>query len=66
MNRRIVIALATAALTLSATAGLAQDKPSNPPMHMHKSEMNHRKDADVSQEFKSEATQLRGEAREVL
>ena len=63
MNRRTVIALTTAALMLSGTVGLAQDdKQSTPPMHMHKSEMNHRKDTDVSKEFKSEATQLREQA----
>ena len=63
MNRRIVIAAAAGILALSGTASLAQDeKQGNPPMHMHKSEMNHRKDTDVSGEFKSEATQLREKA----
>jgi hypothetical protein len=33
-----------------------------PPMHMHKSEMDHRKDVEVATEYKSEATQLREKA----
>jgi hypothetical protein len=31
-------------------------------MHMHKSEMDHRKDVEVATEYKSEATQLREKA----
>ena len=63
MNRRTVIALASAVLALSGAAALAQDeKPGTPPMHMHKSEMSHRSDADISGEFKSEATRLHEQA----
>jgi uncharacterized protein (DUF885 family) len=32
------------------------------PMHMHKSEMDHRKDVEVAAEYKTEATQLREKA----
>jgi hypothetical protein len=60
MNRRIVIALATATLLLGGTVSFAQeDKQAKPPMHMHKSEMDHRTDKEVATEYKSEATQLR-------
>lgn len=63
MNRRNVIALATAAMLLGGTAALAQEpSEGKPPMHMHKSEMNHRSDKDVATEYKSEAAQLREKA----
>jgi 6-phosphogluconolactonase/glucosamine-6-phosphate isomerase/deaminase len=63
MNRRIVIALATGAMVLGTTASFAEDKnESKPPMHMHKSEMDHRSDKDVATEYKSEAMQLREQA----
>lgn len=59
MNRRIVIALATAVTLFGGTASFAQEqKESKPPMHMHKSEMDHRSDKEVATEYKSEATQL--------
>lgn len=63
MNRRIVIALATGAMLLGGTATFAQEPTeSKPPMHMHKSEMDHRSDKEVATEYKSEATQLREKA----
>ena len=63
MNRRIVIALATGALLLGGTAAFAQGpEESKPPMHMHKSEMDHRNDKEVATEYKSEASQLREKA----
>ena len=63
MNRRIVIALATGAMLLGATAVLAQEpSESKPPMHMHKSQMDHRSDKEVATEYKSEAAQLREKA----
>lgn len=63
MNGRIVITLATAALLLGGTASFAQaQNESKPPMHMHKSEMDHRSDKDAATEYKSEATQLREKA----
>ena len=58
MDRRIVIALATGAMLLSTA--FAQEQPqSKPPMHMHKSQMDHRSDKQMATEYKSEATQLR-------
>lgn len=63
MNRRIVIALATGAMLLGGPATFAQEqKESKPPMHMHKSEMDHRSDKDVATEYKGEAAQLREKA----
>lgn len=63
MNRRIVIALASGAVLLGGSAGFAQeDKQAKPPMHMHKSDMDHRTDKEVATEYKSEATQLREKA----
>jgi hypothetical protein len=59
MNRRIVIALAAGAMLLGGTATFAQEqKESKPPMHMHKSEMQHRSDKEVATEYKSDAAQL--------
>ena len=63
MNRRIVIAFATGAMLLGGTVTFAQEQTdSKPPMHMHKSEMDHRSDKEVATEYKSEATQLREKA----
>ena len=63
MNRRIAIALATDAMLLGGAGSLAQEEKQNkPPMHMHKSNMDHRSDKEVATEFKSEATQLREQA----
>lgn len=63
MNRQIVIAFAAGAMLLGGTATFAQQQTdSNPPMHMHKSDMDHRSDKEVATEYKSEATQLREKA----
>ena len=63
MNRRMVIGLATSAIVLAAGAAFAQDpKESKPPMHMHKSQMDHRSDKEVATEYKSEAQQLHEKA----
>lgn len=63
MNRRVVIVLATGAMLLGGTATFAQEqKESKPPMHMHKSEMDHRSDKEVATGYKGEAAQLREKA----
>lgn len=63
MNRRIAIALATSAMLLGGTATFAQEpREGKPPMHMHKSEMDHRSDKEIATEYKSEAAQLREKA----
>jgi hypothetical protein len=62
MNRHLGIfaSLTAAALLASAPAAFAEDQ--KPPMHMHKSEMDHRPDKDVATEYRSEAQQLRDKA----
>jgi hypothetical protein len=62
MNRRLGIlsSLTAAAFLVSAPAVFAEDQ--KPPMHMHKSDMDHRPDKEVATEYKSEAEQLRGKA----
>jgi hypothetical protein len=63
MNRRILISLAAgAALFGGASAFPQDDNKTKPPMHMHKSNMNHGSDEEVAVEFKSEAEQLRERA----
>jgi len=63
MNRRIAIALATTAMLLGGTATFADgQKEAKPPMHMHKSTMDHRSDKEVATEYKDEASQLRAQA----
>lgn len=63
MTRRIVIALATAAMLFAGTGALAQEqKEDKPPMHMHKSQMDHRTDKEVATEYTGEAAQLREKA----
>ena len=64
MNRRsTTLILLSAALLAVGSVGLAAEEPSKPPMHMHKSDMNHNKpDKDVAAEFKSEAAQLQEKA----
>lgn len=63
MNRPILIALAAGTALLSTpvvfAAGQSDEKP---PMHMHKSEMDHRSDKEVAKEYTSEAAQLREKA----
>jgi hypothetical protein len=41
MNRRKVIALATGVMLLAGTVSFAEEQKDKPPMHMHKSEMDH-------------------------
>jgi hypothetical protein len=57
MNRRsnILLGLSAIALMASSPPSLAEE-PTKPPMHMHKSEMDHRPDKDIAAEYKSEAT----------
>lgn len=59
MKRRIVIAMMAGSM-LFGTATFADD--AKPPMHMHKSEMDHRSDKEVATEYKDEATHLRAKA----
>lgn len=60
MNRRFNILLGLSAMALVASSPLSlAEEPTKPPMHMHKSEMDHRPDKDVAAEYKSEATLLR-------
>jgi len=63
MNRRFPALVCTSALAIFAagSASFAAEE-AKPPMHMHKSEMDHRKDPEVAAEYKSEATQLREKA----
>ena len=62
MNRRLGIlsSLIAAACVVATPAVFAQEQ--KPPMHMHKSEMDHRPDKEVATEYKSEAEQLRAKA----
>lgn len=60
MKHPILIALA-ANTVLLGTVTFA-DGDAKPPMHMHKSDMDHRSDKDVAVEYKDEATQLREKA----
>ena len=63
MNRRIAACVCASALAVFAAGSTSfAAEETNPPMHMHKSEMDHRKDVDVAIEYKSEATQLREKA----
>jgi hypothetical protein len=63
MNRRIgtLIGLGAAAFVMAAPLSFAQEQP-KPPMHMHKSEMDHRPDKDVATEYKTEASELHAKA----
>jgi hypothetical protein len=64
MNSRIGALVALSAVALLAAGSLSfAAEDSKPPMHMHKSEMDHsKKDSEVAAEYKSEATQLREKA----
>jgi hypothetical protein len=62
MNRRLGALACLSAVTLFAVGPLTLAQESKPPMHMHKSEMDHRPDKEVATEYKSEATQLREKA----
>jgi hypothetical protein len=63
MNRRfsVLVGLSAVALLAAGSVSFAAEE-TKPPMHMHKSEMDHRKDSEVAAEYKSEATQLREKA----
>jgi hypothetical protein len=63
MNRRFsaLVGLCAVAALTAGSLSFAAEEP-KPPMHMHKSDMNHAKDSDVAVEYKSEATQLREKA----
>lgn len=64
MNSRIgaLVGLSAVALLAAGSLSFAAEE-SKPPMHMHKSEMDHsKKDSEVAAEYKSEATQLREKA----
>lgn len=56
-----LVGLSAVALLATSPLSVAQEQ-TKPPMHMHKSEMNHRPDKEVAAEYKSEATQLREKA----
>ena len=61
-SRTFAIAAITS-LCLLGDAAYAAEENSKPPMHMHKSEMNHNKpDKDVAAHYKDEATVLRDKA----
>ena len=60
MKHQILIAMVAGSMLLG-TAAFA-DNDAKPPMHMHKSEMDHRSDKEVATEYKQEATQLREKA----
>jgi len=64
MNHRFHALIGLSAATLLAASSLSfAAEEATPPMHMHKSEMNHdKKDVEVAAEYKSEATQLRENA----
>ena len=60
MNRRFNLMLGLSVIALVAASPLSlAEEPTKPPMHMHKSEMDHRPDKDVAVEYKSEAALLR-------
>jgi hypothetical protein len=62
MNRRLgILSSLTAAAFLAATPAVFAEEQ-KPPMHMHKSEMDHRADKDVAAEYRTEAEQLRAKA----
>lgn len=63
MNARInaLLGLSAAALFASSPLGLAKE-PATPPMHMHKSDMDHRPDKEAAAEYKTEAAKLREQA----
>lgn len=65
MNRSLtaLIGLSTALLLAAGSPSFAAEPQDKPPMHMHKSEMNHDKpDKEIAAEYKSEASQLREKA----
>ena len=65
MNRsRMLVAATITSLSIFGASTYAADDASKPPMHMHKSEMNHNKpDKEVATEFKDEAAVLTEKAQ---
>jgi hypothetical protein len=63
MNRRsrALVGLSAVALLVAGSLSFGAED-TKPPMHMHKSQMDHKKDPDVAAEYKTEATQLREKA----
>ena len=64
MNRtRMFTVAAITSLSILGASAYAADESPEPPMHMHKSQMNHNKpDKDVAVEYKDEATVLADKA----
>lgn len=65
MNRsRMFIAAAISSLSILGASTYAADEGNKPPMHMHKSQMNHNKpDKEVAAEYKDEAAALTEKAQ---
>ena len=64
MNKRHVVFAAVTAVAFLATGTLSvAEEQAKPPMHMHKSSMDHRSDQEAAAEYKDEATQLREKAQ---
>lgn len=63
MNRQLAVLMCMSSLAMFAAGSTTvAAEETKPPMHMHKSEMDHRQDSEVAAEYKSEATQLREKA----
>lgn len=63
MNKRLVTLVTATAVALLATASMSMaEEQAKPPMHMHKSTMDHRTDKEAAVEYKDEATRLREQA----
>jgi hypothetical protein len=60
MKHPILMAMVAGSLLFGAATFAETD--AKPPMHMHKSEMDHRSDKEVATQYKDEATQLREKA----
>jgi hypothetical protein len=64
VNKRLRILAAATAVAFLATGTLSTaEEQAKPPMHMHKSNMDHRSDKEVAIEYQDEATQLREQAQ---
>lgn len=65
MNRSsMFVAAAIGSLCILGTPALAAEEGNEPPMHMHKSQMNHNKpDKELAAEYKDEATLLMEKAQ---
>ncbi len=61
---RMFVATAITALSIVGASTYAAEEGKKPPMHMHKSEMNHNKpDKELAAEYKDEATVLKEKAQ---